>query len=436
MLSQRSAPDWFEQLLTLQDVDHVLSTMRFEPPTSARPVGWMVPRSGYCGTPDGDDEVDLDRVYALFGQARHSSSRGGAVVASASRAVLRSRGRLRRSCPGQVYVTPPASRGFAQHYDDHDVFILQVAGAKAWRVVASRRVLPLRDEPYSAAVEERVETAFDTELATGDTLYLPRGWLHEGAAQEQISVHITVGLFPPLWVDLMKQAVAVVAEEHLDLRKSLPLGVATTPGSEPELWDQFERLVRSMATEETLARALRRLRARSMSVELPMLGEHLSAFQPDPPVTLQTMVARRAGAVEIQRDGDEVVLSFRRRNLRMPSHVHPDLTFIAQAASFLVADLPGDLDDEGKLVLVRRLVKEGVLKRGFGSPGAVCRRSPGPVTQGTDGARCRGYAHLVLQRGTGGRHRRSPRKPAGGWGHSGRFRCSGGVRGRRGSVFR
>src|SRR5262249_38311142 len=38
--------------------------------------------------------------------------------------------------PVQVnaYVTPPSSRGFAAHYDVHDVFVLQVAGAKRWAV--------------------------------------------------------------------------------------------------------------------------------------------------------------------------------------------------------------------------------------------------------------------------------------------------------------
>ena len=33
-----------------------------------------------------------------------------------------------------AYATPPANRGFATHYDTHDVFVLQVAGRKRWRV--------------------------------------------------------------------------------------------------------------------------------------------------------------------------------------------------------------------------------------------------------------------------------------------------------------
>ena len=38
--------------------------------------------------------------------------------------------------PVQVnaYITPPENRGFAAHYDTHDVFVLQIAGDKHWQI--------------------------------------------------------------------------------------------------------------------------------------------------------------------------------------------------------------------------------------------------------------------------------------------------------------
>ena len=33
-----------------------------------------------------------------------------------------------------AYITPPENRGFAAHYDTHDVFVLQVAGSKRWTI--------------------------------------------------------------------------------------------------------------------------------------------------------------------------------------------------------------------------------------------------------------------------------------------------------------
>ena len=35
-----------------------------------------------------------------------------------------------------AYVTPPQSQGFDDHYDVHDVFVLQVEGEKRWRIHA------------------------------------------------------------------------------------------------------------------------------------------------------------------------------------------------------------------------------------------------------------------------------------------------------------
>eukprot|EP01138_Halocafeteria_seosinensis_P014179 gb/GECG01014478.1/.p1 GENE.gb/GECG01014478.1/~~gb/GECG01014478.1/.p1 ORF type:complete len:280 (+),score=44.18 gb/GECG01014478.1/:1-840(+) len=49
-----------------------------------------------------------------------------------------------------VYLTPPASQGFAPHYDDIEAFVLQVEGSKHWRVYAPRsseEVLPRYSSP-------------------------------------------------------------------------------------------------------------------------------------------------------------------------------------------------------------------------------------------------------------------------------------------------
>ncbi|HWO67341.1 MAG TPA: cupin domain-containing protein, partial [Umezawaea sp.] len=103
--------------------------------------------------------------------------------------------------PVQVnaYLTPPQSQGFSAHYDVHDVFVLQVAGHKRWRVHEPVHPDPLRDQPWADhadAVAERAALAplIDEVLAPGDALYLPRGYLHSAVAQGGISAHLTVGV--------------------------------------------------------------------------------------------------------------------------------------------------------------------------------------------------------------------------------------------------
>ena len=53
--------------------------------------------------------------------------------------------------PVQVnaYVTPPQNQGFADHYDIHDVFVLQVHGEKRWALREPVHEAPLRDQPWA-----------------------------------------------------------------------------------------------------------------------------------------------------------------------------------------------------------------------------------------------------------------------------------------------
>ena len=92
---------------------------------------------------------------------------------------------IRPGHPVQVnaYITPPENRGFAAHYDVHDVFVLQVAGHKRWHVHEPVVLNPLPDQPWQqhrAAVAARAaeQPLIDVALEPGDALYLPRGYLH------------------------------------------------------------------------------------------------------------------------------------------------------------------------------------------------------------------------------------------------------------------
>ena len=61
---------------------------------------------------------------------------------------------------------------------------------------------------------------------------------------------------------------------------------------------------------------------------------------------------------------DGAALAFEGRTLRFPDRIADELEYLVTAdGPFTAADLPGSLDDDGRLVLVRRLVREGFLRR-------------------------------------------------------------------------
>ena len=137
--------------------------------------------------------------------------------------------------PTQVnaYVTPPQNTGFSDHYDVHDVFVLQICGEKRWRIRPPVHQRPLRDHPWTdhrAAVEQAAqgEPLLETTLRPGDCLYLPRGYLHSATALGGVSTHLTIGVHTWNRHHLAQEVVGAAlsrAAEDADVRASLPLGV-------------------------------------------------------------------------------------------------------------------------------------------------------------------------------------------------------------------
>jgi lysine-specific demethylase/histidyl-hydroxylase NO66 len=169
-----------------------------------------------------------------------------------------------------AYVTPPQNQGFDDHYDVHDVFVLQVSGAKRWRIHAPVWESPLRDQPWTdrrAAVQRAAAEPplIEAVLEPGDCLYLPRGFLHAATALGGVSTHLTLGVHTwtryTLAEQLTAQALRSLAGDA-ELRASLALG--TDAGRPDTLGADVERVRAALldavrATDvDTLAAVLKR----------------------------------------------------------------------------------------------------------------------------------------------------------------------------------
>ena len=79
---------------------------------------------------------------------------------------------------------------------------------------------------------------------------------------------------------------------------------------------------------------------------------------------MDTPVERRNTVIaDLEDDEAEVALVFEGKELRFPAHARAEVVACFEADEpFLPSELPGDLDDAGRLVLVRRLVREGFLR--------------------------------------------------------------------------
>ena len=217
--------------------------------------------------------------------------------------------------PVQVnaYVTPPGHQGFAAHYDIHDVFVVQVHGAKRWRVHRPVWPHPLRDQPWEqrrTAVAEAATGDPDlaVELRRGDVLYLPRGYLHSATASDQISIHLTIGIHT--WTrmhlaDALLQQVRRTLAEDVRLRESLPVGidVGIDPGLDPGLHMAAEPSCQPAEAEaeaeaavsmvrQALRRAVDELPAATIAAALGATAR--AAQRPEPRPVLEQLAAADA----------------------------------------------------------------------------------------------------------------------------------------------
>ena len=81
------------------------------------------------------------------------------------------------------------SHGFDLHWDDHDVFVLQVAGRKQWKVYGMTRKYPMARD-VEPAVDPPSEVLWEGLLRSGDLLYIPRGWWHVATPLDEPTLHL------------------------------------------------------------------------------------------------------------------------------------------------------------------------------------------------------------------------------------------------------
>jgi ribosomal protein L16 Arg81 hydroxylase len=252
-----------------------------------------------------------------------------------------------------AYATPASAQGFAVHHDTHDVFVLQVSGTKRWRIYEPVVELPLKAQRWSPRLGDPGPPVTDVTLTAGDTLYLPRGWPHEAVTDAADSLHLTVGLHPPTRLDALRAALDACAGD-LELRRGLA-GDGELPAA------LLERVAARLAPEEVARRARRRF----VATRRPVLDDQLAQARAAARLAAHDVVERRETVIaELEVTDAGATLLFEGKELRFPAHAAECVAAVYAAdGPFAAADLPGrSLDEAGRVVLVRRLVREGFLR--------------------------------------------------------------------------
>lgn len=260
-----------------------------------------------------------------------------------------------------VYLSPPNFHGVKPHYDTQENFLLQVEGSKQWTVYKPLHEFPPVEGSYAPVPREKLsEPICETVLNPGDALYIPRGFVHEGMAGDKPSLHITVDVHVRTWFDFLHDALAAMAERDPRFRRSLPAGFLNDETVMQSLANEFSDFMDIFHSQATHKDAVGK-HTEILAVRNPPPADgHFSvlnaAIGPD---TL--LRKRRTTLARVFQENGVAGIQFSGNQLLGPSKIIDALRYIAEAENITPASLPGSLNENEKLILVRRLVRTGLL---------------------------------------------------------------------------
>jgi hypothetical protein len=202
----------FHELVDWDVVNNILSTHRLETPrVRLLKQGQLVPIRNYTKTIELRDREPYRQISP---DSFLRELRGGATLAierldHAHHPLRRFAQGLETELRASVFVNAVASwralPGFDLHWDTQDVFVLQIAGRKHWKIFEPTRPWPLlHDVAETAPPDESPVAEFD--ITQGDVLYVPHGWWHSvSTVDDEPSLHLAVGVTAPNGIDFITQ---------------------------------------------------------------------------------------------------------------------------------------------------------------------------------------------------------------------------------------
>ena len=358
LLLQRKDAAHYGALLTADDFDDIISErgLRY-PAVRLAKDGSFFPREAYTRDVRHGDELftgvlDVERLFTEYC--------GGATIMLPALHLSWPRlaglcaqleGQLDHSVHTNAYLTPPQTPGFTPHYDTHDVFILQIAGTKHWRIYPPPIPLPHRSQSCTPELVLPAKPLLEFDLAAGHLLYLPRGYIHATATAQERSAHVTIGV--TVYTGELVGELLHGATELAELREALPPGFA----SQPEVRAQLKGLLAQLAAEVA--------GATDQDAVIDAFTQRVRGARPRGPVRFRADGSAIGTATRLQltsmdrtpivEEDGAVILHLEGRRLRLPPGARPLLEAMRALPTFSPESLPGSVSLTTRLSLLRYL---------------------------------------------------------------------------------
>lgn len=286
----------------------------------------------------------LDRKVGAFCRQIEDDFRGAGLV-------------LGKPVRANAYFTPPRAQGLEPHYDDHDVLVMQLHGSKRWRL---HHEVKWPRRPMTEALPRQYIKAAPQELTLtpGDVLYLPRGFVHEAAALETSSLHLTLSLQPATWANVFERLVEL--EDRL--AEPLPVGFFTGAAQQASDKAAVARIAGGMGQWPVLNRAMNEILHRTLiEADMPANGQlarldHAAKIEPD-----AWLVLADGLSAKLEREGEVPVLRVSGAAFSADPRAADFFGAVCAGKPFRLCDLIDPANVPALTVLAQQLMQRGVL---------------------------------------------------------------------------
>lgn len=264
---------------------------------------------------------------------------------------------FRAACQANLYACWGTSQGFDVHWDDHDVFVIQVEGAKLWRLYGSTQAAPTRRDP--CAPQERPASPLEeTVLEPGDVLYLPRGYWHAAVGLGGPTMHLTVGLTRKTGADLLHWLIDQTVTEDT-VRRDLPL-----EQTEAALGAHIAGLLATLSSKDPaeLGRLYRR-HVEAAQAHRPKLSFPFIGAAGEVPAGMKISLADGSAGLRRAERTDAVVLSFRGTEYTVAAELHAALDALVSGQALTQAEFTTRTEPAARALVpefIARMTGEGV----------------------------------------------------------------------------
>lgn len=273
-----------------------------------------------------------------------------------------------------AFLVPEAAAPLDVFSAGYDVLVLQLRGEMTWNLHEARlrQINPLYKKNFKFPLTWYGRSGTPVEhqlrLNPGDALYMPRGLPYQALAPRGTCLYLIFRITPLVWMDFLKVAVETAMMHAEPLRRALTPGFVHDETAAERMRQVFPEVLQALqdhvSFDEVLA-ALRRERIKY--TDFPADG-HFAQLDRLGELTVDSEVEHRPGVLcttdmltDVSLQSRSSLFFGREQVVSRPSLL-PVFEYVRDHRRFRVRDLPV-LNEEGRVTLVRRLIREGMLRQ-------------------------------------------------------------------------